>query len=395
MHVEKEYISVRNMKEFFKKLLGKHKSWFTTNIYLPFRGKKYLLFQFFGSKHIVTPLSVVRSIPECCWGDSSAYWIGLKNHVIDMQIIRHACIESYQYNSQLPSGFRTEMHFARRHVYRLRNVLVNPSTGACRIGTYPLQESYGALRECLANQPFPKYNTDAPQVDGLATCIYATGYYHFLLEEIPRLIWALDRYPNVKVYLSDEAPQFCRDILNLMIDNKIIHEYATLKVNSAVKMEDYAFTQADAYSGFVHSTDLQKLRNTFIPNLKSVNKTRRKIFISRKKSTRAFDNEIELEEVLANLGYQTVYLEQMSFDLQIELMQNSESIIAPHGAGLANLVWCHPDTKVIEIFSPRYMNDCFARLSSMLNLHYTPFWAMNTKKWGTVNIEQLLLVLKS
>lgn len=382
------------MKELFKKLLGKHKTWFVNNIYVETQKKLILLTQIFGSKRIVTPSNIVRSIPECCYLDFSAMWAALKSHVVDMHVIRRAGAETYQYSSELPPAFRTEMHFARRYVYRLKDVLLNPRTGACRISSHPLQESYGALRDCIENQPFPSLKARAIQLYGLGTCVHATGYYHFLLEEVPRLLWTIDRYPNINVYLSNNAPRFCRDILDSMINRRIINGYDMLKANSIVKMKDYVFTQADAYSGFVHSKDLQKMRDTFIPVSEEVSEIRNRIFISRRHSGRSFDNEAELEETLADLGYRIVYLERMSFDSQIKIMLNSQTVVATHGAGLANLAWCHPCTKIIEIFSPRYMNDCYARLSATLSLQYTPLWGTNTKKWGSVNIEQLILKLK-
>mgnify|MGYP001809771471 FL=1 len=47
-------------------------------------------------------------------------------------------------------------------------------------------------------------------------------------------------------------------------------------------------------------------------------------------------------------------------------------IIAPHGAGLTNLVFCHSRTKVIEIFSPLYRNRCYWLISNICDLaHYT------------------------
>ena len=333
--------------------------------------------------------NVVCSIPERCWPNATIQWESLRSHLVEMPVIRHAGVESYQYHSALPPAFRTEWHFARRHVYRFQDVLVHPRTGACRVVNDMLQESYGSLRECLNAQPFPSSHGKLIELHGLATCIKAASFYHFLLEDLPRLLWMLALYPDVNIYLPAGAPRHCRDMLDLMVERKIIREYQTLRDDSMVKMADYVFTQAEALSGFVHSSDLCKLRNTFIPTCANLSDANDKIFISRRNTGRIFDNQQELEEALTSAGYRIVCLEDIPFESQIKLLQNAMVVVAAHGAGLANLVWCQRGTRVLEIFSPRLMNDCYARLSSTLGLDYAPLWASNTPNWGAVNIDQL------
>jgi hypothetical protein len=67
-------------------------------------------------------------------------------------------------------------------------------------------------------------------------------------------------------------------------------------------------------------------------------------------------------------GFSMHTLEGMTPRAQMQLFQNADFIVAPHGAGLANLLFCAPGTKIIE-FSP----DCefrplFAQLSDKLDL---------------------------
>ncbi len=44
--------------------------------------------------------------------------------------------------------------------------------------------------------------------------------------------------------------------------------------------------------------------------------------------------------------------------------------MAPHGAGLTNLIWCAPHTKVLEIFSPLYVNLCYWAIASITQADY-------------------------
>lgn len=337
----------------------------------------------FGSDHTIIPSNVVRSIPESCL-DSA-----VKCHVIDMQVIRHADVESYHYTTDLPPAFRTEMHFARRNVYRLKDAMVHPHTGACSAGRHMFQESYGSLRRCLMEKPFPVSGAESVQLHGPATCIHATGYYHFLLEEVPRLLWTIDRYPDVKVYLADSAPQYCRDILGFLVERRIVQGYETIKTDLMVQMEEYVFTQAEAYSGFVHSADLSILIKSICGELSHVSMQKRKIYVSRKNAARSFDNETELEELLQNRGFDVVHSDNLAFSDQIALFRSAELIVAGHGAGLANLVWCQSETRVVEMFSPKHFNDCYARLCSSLQLNYQPMWARESDGWGIIDLARL------
>ncbi|MGL5880384.1 MAG: glycosyltransferase family 61 protein, partial [Xenococcaceae cyanobacterium] len=50
---------------------------------------------------------------------------------------------------------------------------------------------------------------------------------------------------------------------------------------------------------------------------------------------------------------------------------NAKAIVAPHGAGLTNLVFCNENTKIIELFSPNYVRTDYWMISWELKLkHY-------------------------
>jgi capsular polysaccharide biosynthesis protein len=55
---------------------------------------------------------------------------------------------------------------------------------------------------------------------------------------------------------------------------------------------------------------------------------------------------------------------------QIDCMRRAEVGVAPHGAGLTNLVWADPGTKVAELFAKEYVNACYWLIADMLGQHY-------------------------
>jgi capsular polysaccharide biosynthesis protein len=61
---------------------------------------------------------------------------------------------------------------------------------------------------------------------------------------------------------------------------------------------------------------------------------------------------------------------ELDFIEQVALFQSAEIIVAPHGAGLSNIVFCKPGTKIIEIFSSYYLNPCYWYISQEVGLEY-------------------------
>ncbi|MEI7811677.1 MAG: glycosyltransferase family 61 protein, partial [Ignavibacteria bacterium] len=140
--------------------------------------------------------------------------------------------------------------------------------------------------------------------------------------------------------------------------------------NVPVHIENYILPSIEPYSGFVTKQEIKILREMFLPLINNVNNVN-KIYISRRKTKkRKLRNELKLEEVLKTFGFVIVYLEELPFLQQVEIINNADFIVAPHGAGLANLAFAKNNCKVIEIFPYQIYNDCFARLSLNANLHY-------------------------
>ena len=62
-------------------------------------------------------------------------------------------------------------------------------------------------------------------------------------------------------------------------------------------------------------------------------------------------------------------LEPLSPQEQIEIFYDAEVIVAPHGAGLANLCFA-VDAKVLELFSVSLVRPCYYYLSESLGHRY-------------------------
>lgn len=98
---------------------------------------------------------------------------------------------------------------------------------------------------------------------------------------------------------------------------------------------------------------------------------KRRIYVSRGDAKhRRVTNENQLLQLLAPHGFQTVLPGRMTVAEQIRTFASAELIVAPHGAGLANLLFCRPGARVLELFAPNYVNPLYWYMSSQAGLDY-------------------------
>jgi len=109
--------------------------------------------------------------------------------------------------------------------------------------------------------------------------------------------------------------------------------------------------------------------NQLVPNLEK--KKRRRLYVSRERAVgRRLTNEKDVLRIIEPLGFEKVLLEELTFLEQIKLFQNAECVLCPTGASLANIVFCSPGTKVIEIFCPNWLSIEFWKLCEMQGLEF-------------------------
>ncbi|TVR25574.1 MAG: glycosyltransferase family 61 protein [Nitriliruptor sp.] len=138
-------------------------------------------------------------------------------------------------------------------------------------------------------------------------------------------------------------------------------------------MERQVFTGLTPYSGFVECSDIRLLQSSISHSSTPDLPRPENIYVSRQNTPRrALSNEQELEGALSSNGFKVVYAEKLSLQEQMRVFRRATSIVAPHGAGLANLIWSEQPCRVVEIFPHGMHNDCYARLAASLGFRYRP-----------------------
>ncbi len=96
-----------------------------------------------------------------------------------------------------------------------------------------------------------------------------------------------------------------------------------------------------------------------------------RLYISRQNTAnRRIVNELELVQYLEQFGFVSIDLAALSIVEQAQLFARAEVIVAPHGSGLTNAIFCAPSTKIIEIFSPNFVYSCYWYISNIIKLDY-------------------------
>ena len=101
------------------------------------------------------------------------------------------------------------------------------------------------------------------------------------------------------------------------------------------------------------------------------------IYIARRQGTiRAVANE---PDIIARLAahfprFRHIYLEDLSLAMQIQAFRNAAVVVAPHGGGLTNMIFCRPGTAIVEFQLPDtpIMYWHFAVMHALKYLAYIP-----------------------
>lgn len=98
----------------------------------------------------------------------------------------------------------------------------------------------------------------------------------------------------------------------------------------------------------------------------------RRIYVSRRDAAnRRLLNEDAVEALCRAHGYSVVQLSTMAVGEQIALFAGADRIVAPHGAGLANILVCPAGASVLELTMDADPNPCFENLASSLGLRWS------------------------
>jgi hypothetical protein len=177
------------------------------------------------------------------------------------------------------------------------------------------------------------------------------NYWHLLSEELPALYRlqkngiTLNKFQHLIIHKSRYEFQ------------DQIYDLFDVPKSKFIELSIFPHLQADQLFCFspIYQPDIEALtwvRDHMLSFVKNKALADRRLFIDRESSSsKRIVNQKELMEILAKYDFEIFKPEEHSVLEQIITFRNSNFIIGAHGAALANLMFCKPQTNVIEIRS--------------------------------------------
>lgn len=316
----------------------------------------------------------------------------VREHVANAIELWPPTVLSYDFPDDLPPWFRRQKAVDATCVFDLRDVTVAVDSG---LVTLPdgriLLESVGSLGRLTgwgSVLPDALLPVQPARFEGTAVSLPFIGYYHWLLEDLPAALATAQRVEDPRLLVSPRAPDVVRRGMARAFRPGVARR-AVSPSAGRIRVPQAAFASMPEWSGFVRTEAIDLLRDSFDPRPAAHG---RAIYVSRRRAhNRPLANESELEHALERRGVAIVAAEGLDLDEQIELFASAELVIAPHGAGLANLVWRTEPTTVVEIFPSTSFNDCYARLCAQLGFAYSYLVCEpHPEAAGTIPVEAVL-----
>ncbi|MGD1085712.1 MAG: glycosyltransferase family 61 protein [Verrucomicrobiota bacterium] len=188
---------------------------------------------------------------------------------------------------------------------------------------------------------------------------WGQGYYHWLMDALPRLTLLPEFPQDTQIIVPSKLAAFQLETLEWMgLQNRFRPTAETHLV-----LENYYFCSMTSASGCYNPFAVQLLRGLFLKRADASYDPPRRFYLRRVGKIRPLLNEPEVLEFFQERGWGVVDTEQMSIARQIQLFSRAEMVVAQHGAGLTNLLWCQPGCKVLELCPSTYLNGVFEGLA--------------------------------
>lgn len=232
------------------------------------------------------------------------------------------------------------------------------------------QQEHTLFQELYISSPVKSKNTGL-----LLSTSGDNNYYHCLFQIAPK-IWTLEKYG----YDISRIDHFFLEISEFSFQKEILTAL-NIRQDKIVNLGNYKHIESEQLlltPSFEKPEPwiCERLRLLFLHSAEKHTRYPKKFYLSRKWARfRKLLNEQAFIESLSKFNFQLICTEGMPIKEQAALFYGAETIIAPHGAGLANLVFCKPNAVIIELRAKSHtveLSDIYEHMSAILQLrHYT------------------------
>ncbi len=246
-----------------------------------------------------------------------------------------------------------------------------------------VSREFGVVDTCKDHSVFyTAFQEKAAGLRGNSAVVTTAGsnvYYHWMLDVLPRILMLKESvyWDSIDHFIINyKGLPFQKETLQwLGIDeSRIVNSNKNWDFHVAAEV--LYIPSLPSKLNEINRFECGLLKKYFAPADTHADKdgTAGRIYISRKNAgNRTVVNEEELINVLLDHGFRVVEMERLSVAAQIGIFANASVITGPHGSAFANIVFCRPGTKLIEIMPETNIVTCFYGIASQLNLSYFAF----------------------
>jgi len=282
-----------------------------------------------------------------------------------------------------PSGdfSATKLRPGPLQAYMLRGATVHGPHGTVTIGDRVIAETApdGAAGEETLWLPNRPVSVKLQTGYHLLSCI-RDNYYHWLIDVLSRFRLAdFEKFarqpeatsPPVLLHPPLDAP-WKRQTLALLVPKSlprlVLEEEGRIEVAHLLYVPDLTGGVMNPHPALMEAFDT--MRASALGGLPP-QAPFRKIFVSRAGSpNRVLANEAEVAARAEAAGFTQIQPASLSVPEQIRMFAEASHIIAPHGAGLANIVFCQPGAALCELHMDAYVHQAYRSLAALRGLRY-------------------------
>lgn len=196
------------------------------------------------------------------------------------------------------------------------------------------------------------------------------GYYHWLLESVPKLLEAQRTIPNFTLLLpASYTDAFYTDTLRLLQLTAV----ERLQPQTMYRVPELALPLLPEAQGNYSAQTMREVKAVFLTAAGvEAPAPPTRLYISRRKAPRRkVLNEAEVEQLLGSYGFQCVCFEDFAFEDQVRLCASANVLVSMHGAGLANMIFMPERSTVVEFRKfDEGQNYFFTQLGETLGYQY-------------------------
>jgi capsular polysaccharide biosynthesis protein len=279
------------------------------------------------------------------------------------------------------------------------------SNGIILKGLRPDKQSFfGTNKTNLSGRELIKYISSKSSIvieKGIwATDDWGEGYFHWFIDTLQRFVSVYAKFVGYTLLLPIKYSKHDFILSSLKELNINVH---WLNDNTAYRVKSLILPPFFRPRGTCFPNSISDLRGKMLTMNFLERDSPKAIYISRKyASKRKIKNEDEVLLLMKKLNIAILYMEQLTWREQMQLLYNSKILISLHGAGLTNMLMMNDKSKILELRMETGINQiCYFELSKVLGFEYYYLKTQPTDEIGNphtsdckIDISKLELLLE-